>query len=69
MSHGEVRTNKRIQIFSRKLEDKKIEASCDSGNEPSGSIKCGEFVEQLRDCHLPMHSSATCGPTFGIKTT
>jgi len=24
--------------------------SCECGNEPSGSIKCGEFLDQLRIC-------------------
>jgi hypothetical protein len=23
---------------------------CDAGNEPSGSIRCGEFLDQLRNC-------------------
>jgi len=27
-----------------------LTCSCDSGNEPSGSIKCGEFLDQLRYC-------------------
>ena len=25
---------------------------CERGNEHSGSIKCGEFIDWLRDCHL-----------------
>ena len=27
--------------------------TCDCGNEPSGSIKCGEFVDWLRNCVAP----------------
>jgi len=42
MAHAEVRTHKGTEIFIRKLEEKKqIEGSCEHGNEPSGSIKCG----------------------------
>jgi hypothetical protein len=26
----------------------KVAGTCDCGNEPSGSIKCGEFLDQLR---------------------
>jgi hypothetical protein len=25
---------------------------CEHGNEPSGSIKCWEFLDQLRHCYL-----------------
>ena len=27
-----------------------VEGFCERGNEPLGSIKCGEFIEQLRSC-------------------
>jgi hypothetical protein len=26
--------------------------TCDCGNEPSDSIKCGEFLEQLKTCFI-----------------
>jgi hypothetical protein len=25
---------------------------CEHGNEPLGSVKCGEFVHKLRNCQL-----------------
>jgi len=25
---------------------------CECGNETKGSVKCGEFVDKLRDCKL-----------------
>jgi hypothetical protein len=28
----------------------KVAGTCDCGNEPSGSIKCGEFLDQLQTC-------------------
>jgi hypothetical protein len=30
-----------------------VAGSCECGNEPSGSIKCGKFIDQLRKCQLP----------------
>jgi hypothetical protein len=35
--------------------------TCEYGNETSGSIKGGEFLEQLSDCQLLMKDSAPCG--------
>jgi hypothetical protein len=35
-------------------------ASCDQGNEPSGSIKGREFLDQLNDCQLLKTDSAAC---------
>jgi hypothetical protein len=29
-----------------------VTGSCGNGNEPSGSIKFGEFLDHLSDCHL-----------------
>jgi len=29
-----------------------VAGNCESGDEPSGSIKCGEFLEQLIDNQL-----------------
>jgi hypothetical protein len=31
-------------------EQVKVACSCKCGNEPSDSIKCGEFIEYLRTC-------------------
>jgi hypothetical protein len=31
---------------------------CEHGNEPSGSIKCGEFLDQMRDRQLLEKDSA-----------
>jgi hypothetical protein len=33
--------------------------SCEDGNETSGSIRCGEFIDWLSDCQL-MKDSAPC---------
>ena len=27
-----------------------VAGSCECGNEPSGSVKCGEFLDKLRTC-------------------
>jgi hypothetical protein len=32
--------------------------SCECGNEPSVSIKCGRFIDQLRNCQLLKKDSA-----------
>ena len=29
-------------------EQGQVEATCDCGNEPSGFIECGEFLDQLK---------------------
>jgi hypothetical protein len=34
--------------------------TCDCGNEPSGSIKCGEYLDQLRTGQLLKKDSAPC---------
>jgi hypothetical protein len=31
-----------------------VKGSCEHGDEPSGSIKCWEILEQLSDCWLLM---------------
>jgi hypothetical protein len=31
---------------------------CECGNEPLGSVKCGEFVDKLRTCQL-LHGVST----------
>ena len=31
-------------------EQEQVAGSCERGNEPSGSIKCGEFLDYLRNC-------------------
>jgi hypothetical protein len=35
-----------------------VAGCCEHGNEPSGSIKGGEFVDQLSDCQLVKKDSA-----------
>jgi hypothetical protein len=35
-----------------------VAGSCNCGNEPSGSIKYGEFLDWLKNCLLPMKDSA-----------
>jgi hypothetical protein len=35
-----------------------VAGSCEHGNEPSGSIKGGEFLDQLSDCQLLKKDSA-----------
>ena len=30
----------------------KVAGACECGNEPSGSIKCGEFLDQMQTCQL-----------------
>jgi hypothetical protein len=35
-----------------------VAVSCEHGNEPSGSIKCGEFLDWLSDCWLLKKDSA-----------
>jgi hypothetical protein len=37
-----------------------VAGSCEHGNEPSGSIKCGDFVYQLSDYQLLKKDSAPC---------
>jgi hypothetical protein len=32
------------------LSQGQVAGCCECGNEPSGSIKCGEFVDWLRNC-------------------
>ena len=31
--------------------------TCECGNEPSGCIKCGEFLDQLKTCYLKKDSA------------
>jgi hypothetical protein len=31
-------------------QDRQVADSCERGNEPSGSTKCGEFLEWLKNC-------------------
>jgi hypothetical protein len=35
-----------------------VAGSCEHGNEPSGSAKCGEFPDYLRNCQLVKKESA-----------
>ena len=32
--------------------------ACECGNEPSGSVKCGEFLDQMRTSYLLKKDSA-----------
>ena len=31
-------------------QNRELAGTCDCGNEPSGSIKCGEFLDYLKTC-------------------
>jgi len=35
-----------------------VVCSCECGDEPLGSIKCGEFIDWLRTCYLLKKDSA-----------
>jgi hypothetical protein len=37
-----------------------VVGACEWGNEPSGSIKCGKFLDKLRTCELIRKDSAPC---------
>jgi hypothetical protein len=37
-----------------------VAGSCEDGNEPSGSIKGGEFLGYLSDCQLLKNYSVPC---------
>jgi hypothetical protein len=37
-----------------------VAGTCECGNEPLGSVKCGEFVDQLRTGSLLKKDSASC---------
>ena len=37
-----------------------VAVSCECGNEPSSSIKCGEFLDLLKTCWLLRKDSASC---------
>jgi len=39
-----------------------VAGSCEYGNEPSGSIKCGEFFDWLRACRLLKKDFAPWSP-------
>ena len=53
-----------IDVF----EDRDITRSCECGNEPSVSIRCGEFLAELRTCQLLKKDCAPYGYTQPIKT-
>jgi hypothetical protein len=40
------------KMHSSGSEEGAIAGFCEYGNEPSGSIKCGEFLDQLTNCCL-----------------
>ena len=39
---------------------------CECGNEPSGSAKCGEFLDQLQTSQLLKKDSAPCSKYKGV---
>ena len=39
-------------------EQRQMADTCDCGNEPSGSVKCGEFLDQLQTSQLLKKDSA-----------
>jgi hypothetical protein len=43
--------------------------SCEHDNEPSGSIKGGEFLEQLSDCHILNKDSSVRLGKWRLKRT
>ena len=38
--------------------------ACECGNEPSGSVKCGEFLDQLQTSQLLKQHSAACSQQY-----
>ena len=38
-----------------------VEDACERGNEPSGSVKCGEFLDQLQTSQLFEKDSVSWG--------
>ena len=38
----------------------KLAGTCECGNEPSGSLKCGEFLDYLKTGQLLKKGSAPC---------
>ena len=46
-----------------------VVGTCERGNEPSGSIKCGEFLDQLRIGQLLKKDSAAWSILLKIKPT
>ena len=50
------------------LEQGQVAGICECGNEPSGSIKCGEFFDQLRTGQLLKKATTTTITTTTITT-
>ena len=46
-----------------------VAGTCECGNEPSGLIKCGEFLDQLKAGQLPKKESAPWGIVCGFYWT
>jgi hypothetical protein len=42
--------NVRVWTGSMWLRTGTVAGICEGGNEPPGSIKCGEFLDELRNC-------------------
>ena len=39
---------------------RQVADACEGGNEPSGSVECGEFLDQLQTSQLLKKDSAPC---------
>jgi hypothetical protein len=40
---------------------------CECGNEPSGSIKCGEFHDSMRNCQILRKDSRAAIPVYSLR--
>ena len=45
---------------------RQVADGCECGNEPSGSVKCGEFLDQLQTGQLLKKDSAPCSK-YGVS--
>ena len=43
---------------------RQVANACECGNEPSGSVKCGEFLDKLRTSQLLKKDSARIGNNY-----
>ena len=46
---------------------KRYRGYCNKSNDPSGSIKRGEFLDQLRNCTLLEEDSAPCSLAVAVS--
>ena len=47
-----LKQNGRVWLDSSLLQQKQLPSCCKCSNESLGSVKCGEFINQLRNCQL-----------------